>query len=154
MFTTTTYGTWLPGDMRGYVGDRLILPPNPALLSHARGMLASEPVYLTSLEQEMAFEALRASAIEFGYRLTDASVESWHAHWIVEHGFDAVEAVAGRLKTRMRQVLARGRVWTEGYCHRCLHSVAEIETARQYIARHGGCRMSGGRIRGGGCPPA
>jgi len=32
MVTTTTYGTWLPGDVRGYVDDGVILPGDPTLL--------------------------------------------------------------------------------------------------------------------------
>ena len=31
MFTCTTYGTWLRGDMRGYVEDGVVYPANPPL---------------------------------------------------------------------------------------------------------------------------
>jgi len=35
MVTTTTYGSWLPGDLRGYVEDSIILPGDPERLEHA-----------------------------------------------------------------------------------------------------------------------
>jgi hypothetical protein len=51
--------------------------------------------------QSILFDALRKSANEFGYELTDASIESWHLHWMCNHGYDSVDTMVGRLKTRM-----------------------------------------------------
>ncbi len=145
MVTTTSYGTWLPGDLRGYVNNDTILPGNPKLLDHAKAMLSQAPVYFSDGQIIALDHAIRAAADEFGYVMTDLSIESWHLHWIVDHGYDTVPAMVGRLKTRMRQIVSRGRVWTEGYCHRCLHDKHEIQVARQYIARHKGCRMVDGK---------
>ncbi len=143
--TTTSYGSWLPGDARGYVQDRKILPANPQVAEHARSLLSREPMQFTESQQVTLFDALQSGATEFGYRLTDVSVESWHLHWIVDHGFDPVPKMVGRLKTRMRQALDCGRIWAEGYCHRCLYTEHDMETARAYIARHHGCRMLEGK---------
>ncbi|NOZ40371.1 MAG: hypothetical protein GXP24_09115 [Planctomycetes bacterium] len=44
MITTTSYGSWLPGDARGYVQSGEILPAAPRLAAHARSLLQSEPV--------------------------------------------------------------------------------------------------------------
>ena len=145
MVTTTSYGTWLPGDARGYVADGQILPGDPKLLDRARSLLAHAPVYFDDAEQDALLDALCDAAVEFGYRLTDVSVESWHLHWLASHGYDLVSTMVGRLKTRMRQALDRGRIWTEGYCHRCLYAPEEIEQCRRYIARHRGCRMLNGK---------
>lgn len=146
MVTTTSYGTWLPGDLRGYVNDGIILPPNPRLLNHARSLLSQAPVYFTDAQQIVLFLALRGAAEKFGYRLTDASVESWHLHWMIEHGYDPVQDMVGRLKTRMRQMVRRGRIWTRGYCHRCFYGGGQLNRARRYIARHAGCRLTRGRM--------
>ena len=145
MVTTTSYGSWLPGDARGYVQGGRILPPNPQVAEHAQCLLLREPVCFSESQQSTLFHALRTAATEFGYQLTDVAVESWHLHWIVNHGFDTVPIMAGRLKTRMRQALSCGRVWTKGYCHRCLYTEHDIEAARQYIARHDGCGMLDGK---------
>ena len=143
--TTTSYGTWLPGDLRGYVQRGEILPANPRLVNHARAMLSQAPVTFSDVQMVLLDHAIRKAADEFGYRLTDLSIETWHLHWIIEHGFDRVDVMVGRLKTRMRQMLNRGRIWTEGYCHRCLYHGDEIVAARYYIHRHEGCRIFAGQ---------
>jgi hypothetical protein len=148
MVTTTSYGTWLPGDLRGYVDRGQVLPGNPSLLNHAKSVMKGAPVLFKREQQLALMDAIQSAAKEFRYALTDISIEQWHLHWIVGHGFDPVEVMIGRLKNRMRQALNIGRIWTEGYCHRCLTKDVELLTAREYIARHDGCRMSGGQIIG------
>jgi len=98
----------------------------------------------SATERAALYKALVLAVYEFEYRLTDASVESWHLHWIVLHD-DAIKVMVGRLKTRMRQALNRGRIWTEGYHFRELKSEEELHVARNYIARHQGARLVGGR---------
>ncbi len=146
MVTTTSYGTWLPGDLRGYVKDKQILPHDPALLKCSRELMIKEPVFFNAKDRADLFEALVAAGREFRYAITDISIDAWHLHWVVCHGYDPVRKMVGRLKTRMRQKLDRGRIWTDGYCHRCLFSDEEIESARRYIARHAGCRLVAGRV--------
>jgi len=145
--TTTAYGTWLPGDLRGYVRKGQILPGNKRLLHQSKQLLQSGPVYFSRIERDLLFESLVAACHEFKYRLSDVTVEPNHVHWIVWHGNDGIEKMAGRLKTRMRQALNRGRIWTEGYCCEPLLDDDAIEQAQAYIARHGGCRMTGGLVR-------
>jgi hypothetical protein len=146
MITTTSYGSWLPGDLRGYVEDGIILPHDPHRLARATQQMKGTPVHFTTVQQIVLFGTLIAAAREFGYTLTDASVESWHLHWIIMHGFDSVATMAGRLKNRMRQALRMGRIWTEGYHHSLLFDEQAIASRRRYIARHAGCRMSNGII--------
>ena len=140
MVTTTTYGTWLPGDLRGYVDRGVILPPDPDRLQRARRLLKTDPVYITSGEQDTLFEALQRAAREFDYTLFAASIESWHAHWLIDHAFDDVKVMVGRMKTRMRQALARGRLWTTGYDARFCFDEEAVERRREYIRRHQGSR--------------
>ena len=144
--TTTSYGTWLPGDTRGYVQRGEILPPEPKLVRHATSLLRQPPVHFSEAEQDVLFQALMHACQEFDYRLSDVTIESWHAHWIIAHD-DAPKQMVGRLKNRMRQALARGRIWTKGYCHRSMTRLAELEDARAYIAKHAGCRLTDGRCR-------
>ena len=65
--------------------------------------------------------ALITACAEFHYRISDVTIESWHLHWILFHGDDPIEKVMGRLKTRMRQALARGKIWTERILCRAAH---------------------------------
>jgi hypothetical protein len=140
MITTTSYGTWLPGDLRGYVDRGIILPHDPDRLQRSRRLLKIDPVILTPREQEALFEALQRAADEFHYALFAASIESWHAHWLIDHAFDAVQVMVGRLKTRMRQAVARGRLWTAGYDARYCFDEEAVEARRNYILRHQGAR--------------
>ena len=146
--TTTCYGTWLPGDLRGYVRKGVILPADPKLLKQSRSFLKSDPVLFSPHERDRLFESLVTAADEFGYRLTDAAIEAWHLHWIVWDGEDSASVMAGRLKNRLRQALNRGRIWTEGFCGEPLLDDRALEQAQEYIARHSGCRMSAGNVVG------
>jgi REP element-mobilizing transposase RayT len=98
------------------------------------------------------FAALSAACAEFQYKLSDATVEPWHLHWIMFHSDDPIEKVMGRLKTRMRQALSRGKIWTEGYCAEPLFDERAIGQAQEYIARHEGCMMLDGRVIDRGNP--
>jgi REP element-mobilizing transposase RayT len=140
MITTTTYGTWLPGDLRGYVDNGVILPGDPELIERCRKLMKSDPVLLTPSEQHTAFEALQLAAEEFRCALLEASVESWHVHWLIDHKFEAVDAMVGRLKTRIRQAIGRGRIWTNGYDARYCFNQDSVERRRNYIRRHRGWR--------------
>ena len=144
--TTTSYGSWLPGDLRGYVRRGVILPGDPKLLEMSRGLLKGESVRFSVAERERLFQSLLAACNEFGYRLSDVTIETWHLHFVVVHGDDRIETVMGRLKTRMRQALSRGRIWTEGYCAETLFDDVAVAEVQEYIARHEGCRMTDGRL--------
>jgi hypothetical protein len=143
--TTTSYGSWLPGDCRGYVQDGRVLPPTPALERHAASLRRHPTVRFSEREQTDIVDGLLLACDEFDYQLSDLTVESWHLHWIVRH-LDSVKAMIGRLKNRMRRRLNRGRIWTDGYCHRRLTSDAELLVARNYIRQHPGCRIIDGQL--------
>ena len=53
--TTTSYGSWLPGDLRGYVRRGLILPGDPALMELSRGLMKGAPVTFTLYNHERLF---------------------------------------------------------------------------------------------------
>jgi hypothetical protein len=143
--TTTSHGTWLPGELRGYVRKGELLPGDPKLLELSRRLLKSAPVYFSAGERWQLFLSLIAACNEFGYRLSDVTIEPWHLHWIMYHD-DPIETATGRLKTRMRQALTRGRIWTAGYCAEPLFDDIAIEQAQEYVARHAGCMMLDGCV--------
>ena len=143
MITTTTYGTWLPGDLRNYVDDGVILPGDPELLERSQQLMKADPVLLTSAKQQRAFDALCEAAIEYTYALFAVSIESWHAHWLIDHSFDSVETMVGRLKTRMRQAVNIGRLWTRGFDARYCFDRDSVVRRKRYIERHAGWRSLG-----------
>jgi hypothetical protein len=143
--TTTTHGSWLPGDVRGYVERGQTLPANPALAVFARSQMKMLSVAFTERDQEQLFDALTLAADEYQYRLSDAVVERTHAHWIINHG-DEMQVMVGRLKNRMRQRLNCGRIWTAGYCGFELRTLTALQQAREYLSQHTGARMIAGQI--------
>lgn len=143
--TTTTFGSWLPGDVRGYVDNGQMLPPRPLLSAHVKQQLKRAMVVFSRNDQDLLFDSLRDAALEFGYRLTDAVVEATHVHWIIGHD-DGVSAMVGRLKTRMRQRLNRGRIWTADFSHRLLFNDGELFNARNYLTKHTGLRLLAERV--------
>lgn len=58
MITTTSYGTWLAGDLRGYVESGKILPGNPERLKLSKHRMLSAPVYFNEQEQLNCFMLL------------------------------------------------------------------------------------------------
>jgi hypothetical protein len=141
--TTTSFGTWLPGDDRGYVDNGQHYPAIPALEASVRKNMKQSPIIFSPAEQHDLFEALQLASIEFDYRLTDAVVEATHLHWVIGHG-DTVAEMIGRLKNRMRQRLNRGRIWTDGFSHRLLFDDMALYQARQYLTKHAGLRLLAG----------
>ncbi|HEX6960439.1 MAG TPA: hypothetical protein VF175_01120 [Lacipirellula sp.] len=143
--TTTSFGSWLPGDVRGYVDNGKLFPPIPQLEAHIRRNMTQAPVQFSHRDRGELFEALGAASSEFDYRLTDAVVEATHLHWIIGHN-DSVAAMVGRLKNRMRQRLGRGRIWADGFSHRLLFDDDSLYDARQYLTKHNGLRMLAGEL--------
>ena len=70
--TWTTYGTWLPGDGRGWVkwGEAGIKPPDPELEQKARSSMVEPPVVLT---KSSGLWSNRPSA-------TIVEIRSWNLH--------------------------------------------------------------------------
>ncbi len=142
--TTTSFGSWLPGDERGNADNGQLFPPLAPLAANVQQSMKQAEVLFSCDEQDRLFDALVSASIEFSYELTDAVVESTHLHWIIGHS-DAVSTMVGRLKNRMRQRLNRGRIWTEGFSHRLLFNDDALFNARNYMTKHSGLRLIAGK---------
>jgi hypothetical protein len=143
--TTTTHGSWLPGDVRGYVEHGRTLLPEPALAAYAKSRMKTATIVLSDHERGLTFDALIEAAKEFEYRLSDVVIEATHVHWIISHDGE-MKTMVGRLKNRMRQRLNRGRIWTTGYCGFELRNLKALQNAREYLSRHAGVRMLSGQV--------
>jgi len=83
--TWTTYGTWLPGDERGWLkkGSAVIQAPDPALHSAAHFAMAEEPVILTQ-EQRALVDAVIVKHCEIrDWTLHTRNVRTNHIHVVV-----------------------------------------------------------------------
>ena len=97
LLTWTTYGTWLPGDRRGFVGRSRdetgrqtwhnmpgtpTLPSNGRLKRAARGLMAGPPVWLDRSKAGIALADFRETADVHGWGLLAAAIMSNHVHLV------------------------------------------------------------------------
>jgi REP element-mobilizing transposase RayT len=150
--TWTTYGTWLPGDSRGWVNRRrthgvIVEAPCPALESHAGGLMKEAPVVLDPKRREIAEAAVRQACREFRWTLHALEVRSNHVHVVVTASDASPGKVMGILKVRGTQALDalgkadnRDRWWTKEGSKRILNSAAAVEAAIRYVMNQDGAR--------------
>jgi REP element-mobilizing transposase RayT len=160
--TSTTYGTWLPGDERGFVsnvmdeqGDWFLqndpgtpyLANDAARKSLAQTVMKGPPVYLT-LEQATAVASQFHETIEHrGWKLHVFAIMAGHVH-IVITADDAVESsdILGDLKSYASRRLNRewnrpvsGTWWTESGSQRPIEDDAHFVNVVRYVANQPGC---------------
>jgi len=150
--TWTTYGTWLPGDSRGWVNCRpthgeIVEAPCPALESHARGLMKDAPVVLDPKMREIADAAVREACREFSWTLHAIEVRSNHVHVVVTASDASPGKVMGILKVRGTQALnalgragSRDRWWAGEGSKRILNSPASVEAAIRYVMNQDAAR--------------
>jgi REP element-mobilizing transposase RayT len=138
--TWTTYGTWLPGDARGWrktkKGDQ---PPQPRLAEWCRNRLSEEPVLLTE-SQRLKVEAIcREHARIRGWVLHAVSARSNHVHLAVTADKapkivrDQFKANATRVLRQAPDAITNDKVWTAGGDCEIIDGEDELERVVQYI---------------------
>jgi REP element-mobilizing transposase RayT len=157
--TWTCYGTWLPGDSRGYVSNTLlpeggyqrkqntpgtaVAVDDPYTRQRARALQKGPTVYLTAEEALCAARSLVDAARKRGWRILRGAVMSNHVHVVVTRCPDDGPEVRRILKGNSQASLseATGRYqkwWTAGGSDRYKHDHAAIEAADVYVAQQAG----------------
>jgi len=156
LLTWTTYGTWLPGDERGFVsevndgqGGRVIhnIPGTPhdagwdRLEHDARTRLIGKPIFLTKSQADIVFAQFEETADYRGWMLIAVGVMANHVH--IEVGVPGdpnPEDILGDFKSYASRSLNRrygrptsGTWWTESGSKRKLKDEAAILSAAAYI---------------------
>ena len=98
LLTWTTYGTWLPGDRRGFVsdvrdeaGDKVLhnIPGTPcdndmpALKAYAASIMAEDTVWLDVSKAQAVADQLRETAGHRGWWILVLAVMANHVHVVV-----------------------------------------------------------------------
>jgi hypothetical protein len=82
--TWTTYGTWLPGDERGWVDKSgQFRPPNPALEAVARILLTEEPCFLNDDQRRLVEQTIAKHCAIRGWQLHVVRCRTNHVHVVV-----------------------------------------------------------------------
>lgn len=85
LITWTTYGTWLPGDQRGWVTEKQpgIQAPNPRRETAAKRKLVSPPLILSGDQRRIVEATIRRHCEIRGWHLHAINVRSNHVHLVV-----------------------------------------------------------------------
>jgi REP element-mobilizing transposase RayT len=159
LITWTCYGTWLPGDRRGYVSNTLLpqggsLPkqntPGTPITSDdsftQQRARASQKAPSALLCADLALETAKAlveAARKRGWRIMRGAVMVNHVHVVVMDCPDDGPVVRRILKGCSQAALsektrASRRWWTGGGSDRYKHGWEAIEAAIEYVAQQPG----------------
>ena len=124
-----TYGTWLPGDKRGWrsrhhkvhVDGDYRYPPPPgtydALHDHTQSNLSQPPVHLDRRQRQIVGESLVEMFRRQEVELLALSMDAIHFHLLARFGNRPARTVVGRAKKHATFILKKlgheGRVWTK-----------------------------------------
>ena len=150
--TFHTYGTWLPGDERGWrsrhhkrhvEGDYKHPPPpgqDEGLRQYSKDQLNDAPVHLAGLERQIVGQALVEMLVEQGVELLDLSVDAVHCHLLARLGGAPSRAIVGRAKQhayyRLRATTGRQRLWGKRGRTNPISSRAHQLRTYRYILDH------------------
>lgn len=161
LLTWTTYGTWLPGDQRGFVSNvrdgpgpevRHNIPGAPydvddeRVRQRALDRLIGEPVRLTSEQAGIVAAQFRKTAGYRGWSLLAVAVMANHVHLVVGVSGDPEPAqllhdfksYATRALKARGHVPSGGRWWTESGSRRKLPDERALAAAIAYVLRQRG----------------
>ncbi len=157
--TWTCYGTWLPGDERGYVSDTLLphagweakenapgapyRADDPYARDRARQRQKQTAVLLSRSQARCVAKSLIETSQVRGWRILRGAVLANHTHVVLLDCPDDGPAVRRILKGNSQAALSREhgqsrRWWTVGGSDRYLHGEEAINAAGQYVAEQRG----------------
>ncbi len=158
LISWTTYGTWLPGDKRGYCTRRgtIYVPPpkryakpgeptykaeeHTAIHKLAKSV-SGAAVHLTPEQMQLSLDAIIAEISKIPIVPAILSLGEWHVHWLCYFGPFGIDPVVERVKAAAtRELKAQGftgkRPWTRGCNMRSKSNRQACRNAYQYIKRH------------------
>jgi hypothetical protein len=143
--TWTTYGSWLPGDDRGWA-DSLghLRAAEPTRTLQASRLLAERPLALGVHQQSVVADVIAAHCKIRGWTLHAISCRSQHVHVVVTAAGVAPEDVMTQFKAwatrRLKAASADDRIqsnrrrwWSECGSKRWIYDVAGLEAVVTYV---------------------
>ena len=138
--TWTTYGTWLPGDDRGW--NRKGVPgtqvSNPSFRDAARARMKEDAFTLSTAQREIVERTIRKHCEIRKWRLHAVNARSNHVHVVVTAPGYKPKTVRDQFKAwcsrNLKQVIdKRTQFWTEGGSCRSINTEADLEAAIAYV---------------------
>lgn len=140
MVTWTTYGSWLPGDERGYVRCGEILDGNKELLEKNKERQKNDSVKLSKEEKEIVKDTIIKEAERVGQTVEEITVCSSHIHLLLRPNSESIENAVSRYKSISTRALwkvgRKGQVWTKRFHKSFCFDENSIIQKIKYIAKH------------------
>ncbi len=140
MVTWTTYGTWLPGDKRGYVKQGKIMPGDPKILKASQILQKSAAVTLDSEQKAIIHRAILQEAERIGHTIEALAVCTNHIHLVARHCEKSIESIVSRYKNVAMFAICKEkpvrRIWTRGFDKRFCFNEKSLNQRIDYVKRH------------------
>lgn len=162
--TWRTYGTWLPGDERGFVGpvveangERVIRnapgtpqeEPAPGLHDYAQSIMRADPILLEPGHAAEVFAQFRETASVRGWTMLALAVLSNHIHVVVRvegdpDGADVLRDFKSYASRRLNDAYGKptgGSWWSESGSRRVLRDESSAVATVRYVREQEGALL-------------
>jgi len=141
MVTWTTYGTWLPGDERGYVNNQgQTLPGNKGLLQISKERQKYPTVKLNKQEKKIAEQIILDEARKIGHQIIALAVCTNHIHLLAKPHQQSIDNIIGRYKSITTRAFwgygRKGKIWARGFDKQFCYTIKELTARINYIQKH------------------
>jgi hypothetical protein len=138
--TWTTYGTWLPGDDRGWrrKGEPQVQPANPFLVEMARARMTEQEFTLSHEHRRLVEQTIRRHCERRHWTLHAVNARTNHVHVVVTAVGYHPKTVRDQFKAWCTRALkeaggARSQFWTEGGRCDWINVEAGLESVVTYV---------------------
>ena len=142
--TWTTYGSWLPGDSRGWVDRRGgVQVANRFVEQAARRQMVMRPITLTSLQRGVVARSIAAHCRFRGWTLHACQCRTQHVHVVLTAVDSSASTAMSELKAwgtraldtheERRSVSKSWRWWAKGGSGRLLFDQRSLEDVAIYV---------------------
>jgi REP element-mobilizing transposase RayT len=140
LISWTTYGTWLPGDTRGWVkkGTPGIQAADEERLQNARQQLEETPIVLNATQRNLVEDTIKAHCEIRGWRLHAVNARTNHVHAVItaplrpEVVMDQLKAWCSRRLNELAKA-SRKRWWTRHGSTKWINDEGYLENAVHYV---------------------
>ena len=139
--TWTTYGTWLPGDARGWnrKHESEIQKPNRNLQAAARSKMTESEFRLSPDHQAIVEATIRKHCNIRGWHLHVVNPRTNHVHVVVTARDVDPKTVRDQFKAwctrKLREAgVNRKHIWTEGGSKRSVNTESDLATVIEYAS--------------------
>jgi REP element-mobilizing transposase RayT len=138
--TWTTYGSWLPGDARGWVGRHgAIGTPSNSLARSAGRLLRTAPVVLGTAQRRTVETTLREQCAFYAWRLHAVACRTSHVHVVVSapdrDPTDVLRSLKAWSSRRLSEAGAKRTVpwWTKSGSVRRIYGMDGVSRVVEYV---------------------